>query len=53
VLQRLKALPLAFLRGVARLGRRILRVTAIVAAVTALLIALDALFLPDEEEETD
>lgn len=53
MLQRLKAFPLALLRRIGGLGRKIVRLTAIAAAVTALLIALDALFLPDSDESDE
>jgi hypothetical protein len=50
VLQHLKALPAAIGRRTARLGRRVVRLTVIAAIVGAIFMALDALFLPDDDE---
>jgi hypothetical protein len=51
VLQRLRAVPNAIGRRAARLGRTIVRFTVIAAVLGALFMALDVLFLPDEDKE--
>ncbi len=50
VLQRLKGFPIALGRRAARLGRKVMRFAVIAAVLGAIFMALDALFLPDEDQ---
>ncbi|MEX0783700.1 MAG: hypothetical protein WD557_13730 [Dehalococcoidia bacterium] len=53
MLQRLKSAPLAAGRALGRLGARLVKLALIATAVTALMIALDAIFLSDDDARED